>query len=199
MNNEDEVQEFLYTKLREKGWKVEREVPTDESKDKQYPFKIDIVIFKSDYQDLNPMGIEVKYIKGIRQGSRISEAMDQIIFKYGNSHFKGLELKTTCVAIYYNIRENRYEKNIINSSHILTKGLLTYWGIGYINLNENPLRIQFGADNQNDMKILINYKSNYTESEYRDVYKKKYIPDENKILKKSEKWKNLLIIRNSGA
>lgn len=49
------------------------------------------------------------------------------------------------------------------------------------------------------MKILINYKSNYTESEYRDVYKKKYIPDENKILKKSEKWKNLLIIRNSRA
>jgi len=36
LNNEDEVQEFLYTKLLEKGWKVEREVPTDESKDKQY-------------------------------------------------------------------------------------------------------------------------------------------------------------------
>ncbi len=85
MNNEDEVQEFLSTKLLEKGWKVEREVPTDESKDKQYPYRIDIVIFKSDYQELNPMGIEVKYIKGIRQGSRISEAMDQIIIK--EKHF----------------------------------------------------------------------------------------------------------------
>ena len=103
------------------------------------------------------MGIEVKFIRGIRQGGRISEALDQIIYKYAKYHIKGEELKTICIAVYYmQARKGKgYNPQIVDSIHIFTKGLLTYWGIGYLNLNENPLRIQFGSDNQNDKNSLL--------------------------------------------
>lgn len=192
LSNEDEVQEWLFKILLKKGWTVEREVPIDETKSWNNPYRIDLVVFKSEYGKINPMGIEVKFITGIRQGGRISEAFDQILYKYAKGHVKGQKFETICIAAYYDQTEKqkRFQIPIIKSIHIFTKGLLTYWGIGYLNLNENPLRIQFGSDAQNDMKIHIKY--DHPDPQYKNAYENKYVPNEDKILKKSSHWKKLL-------
>ena len=47
------------------------------------------------------------------------------------------------------------------------------------------------------MKLFIKYYSKYNKSEYRDVYKNKYILNENKILKKSNNWKKFIELEGS--
>ena len=136
-------------------------------------------------------------MRGIRKGSIISQALYQILFKYARGTFEGEKLKTICIALYIKDPENSRSSMIIQSTHIFTKGLLAYWGIGYLNLNDNPLRIQFGSDSQNDMKLFIKYDSKYNKPEYRDVYKNKYVPNENKILKKSNNWKKFIELEGS--
>ncbi|TKJ25593.1 MAG: hypothetical protein CEE42_07065 [Promethearchaeota archaeon Loki_b31] len=91
---------------------------------------IDLIIFKSNYQVLSPMGIELKYLKGIRQGNIIARAFYQILFKYATSHFKGLKLKTLCIGTYYSFRNRSYDRAQIDTANILTKSFLTYFGIG---------------------------------------------------------------------
>lgn len=184
---EEDVQDWLINIIKKKGWTVEKEVPTDETKHKTYLEKIDLIIFKSKYPQLDPIGIELKYIVGIRKGSIISQAMEQLLFKYAKSHFKSLKLKTLCIGIYYEMVEGANERNaIIQSSHVFTRGLLNYWGIGYLNLNENPLRIYFGAENPKGMIMNIMYV--HSNLSYNEAYEKRYIVNEDKILKNSRKW-----------
>jgi len=185
--NEKEAQNFLKSLLIELDWDIELEAPVDQTKHWTHPRRIDILVKDCQYKDLVPMGIEIKYMRGIRKGSIISQALYQILFKYATGTFEGEKLKTICIALYIKDQETAWSSMIIQSTHIFTKGLLAYWGIGYLNLNDNPLRIQFGSDSQNDMKIFIKYYSKYTKSEYRDAYKNKYIPNENKILKNTIK------------
>lgn len=70
---------------------------------------------------------------------------------------------------------------------------LAYWGIGFLNLNENPLRIQFGADKQNELKVLIKYDN--PNPIYRKCYENNYNTDQQEILNKSS-W-NKLDVKNS--
>ncbi len=183
LEDEKEAQNFLKSLLMELGWDIEIEALVDRTK-----LKIDILVKDCQYKDLVPIGIEIKYMRGVRKGSIISQALYQILFKYATGTFEGEKLKTICIALYIKDREASWGSTTIQSTHIFTKGLLTYWGIGYLNLNENPLRIQFGSDSQNDMKILLKYYSKY----YRDSYKNSYIPNENKILRKSNNWKRFI-------
>ena len=90
--NEEEVQNWLYDLIKSRSWKVQKEVPSDETKDRLYPEKIDLIIFKSKYPKLDPIGIELKYMRGTARGTIMAEALDQLLFKYASSHFEGLKL-----------------------------------------------------------------------------------------------------------
>ncbi len=188
---EEDIQDWLIDIIKEKGWTVEREVPTDETKRKKYPEKIDLLIFKSKYPKLDPIGIELKYIRGQSKGTIISKAMDQLLFKYVRGHFKGLKIKTLCIGIYYNKeRDDDARNNIILNNHIFTRGLLNYWGIGYLNLNDNHLRIFFGAENMIDLIIYLSYIYDYPP--YSEENEKRYKVNEDKIIKNSLKWQKFL-------
>lgn len=184
LNDEDKVQEFLQNKFLELGWDVEREVASDETKDWDNPHRIDLVVFDSDLKKLMPMGIEVKYIRKTQSGSLVSQAINQILFQYGREHFNEKRLKTLVLAFYY---ERGHDHAII------TKSMIIEWGIGFIyvnNPNNSVLRLQFGGDNQSDMKIMLDIQ-NRTYYKSNVLFPNKQINQE-KILKKSSKWKKLI-------
>lgn len=183
-NNEEEVQNWLFNLIESRGWKVKKEVPTNETKDTPFPEKIDLIIFKSKYRKLDPIGIELKYMRGTAKGTIISEALDQLLFKYAPSHFEGLKLKTICIGIYI-ARDGHYR------THIYNRGLLNYWGIGYLDLNNNHIKIEFGAENVIEKIIYIQYQN----PTYLNLYKEqenRYPVSEEKILNDSKAWHKFL-------
>lgn len=183
-NNEEEVQNWLLDLIKSRRWEVKKEVPTDETKNNPYPEKIDLIIFKSKYPILDPIGIELKYMRGDAKGSIVSQALDQLLFKYAKSNFEGLKLKTICIGIYIP-REGTY------NTHIYNRGLVNYWGIGYLNLNDNHIKIEFGAENVKDKIIYIQYKN----PDYSNAHKEqeeRYPISEKKILNDSKKWHKFL-------
>jgi len=180
-NDEYEVRDWLLELIESRGWKVQKEVPTDETRDHRHPEKIDLIIFKSKYPKLDPIGIELKIMRGSLRGTVISEAMDQLLFKYVPSHFNGLKLKTICIGLYI-AREGSID------THTFTRGLLNYWGIGYINLNDNHIRIQFGETNQKDKILYIQYASFKGFPEYYIEQEKRYSVDPQRI-HESNKWR----------
>lgn len=71
-------------------------------------------------------------MRGSSRGTVISEAMDQLLFKYVPSHFNGKKLKTVCIGLYF-ARESSAD------TQAFMRGLLNYRGIGYINLNDTHI------------------------------------------------------------
>ncbi len=178
--NEEEVQNWLFDLIKSRGWTVRKEVPSDETRDKLYPEKIDLIIFKSKYPKLDPIGIELKYMRGTARGTIMAEALDQLLFKYASSSFEGLKLKNICIGIYV-------ARSGSNKMHIYNRGLLNYWGIGYLNLNNNHIIIEFGAENVIEKIIYIQYQN----LNFSDAYKeqeKRYPVSEEKILNDSKAW-----------
>lgn len=180
-NNEYEVRDWLVELIESRGWKVQKEIPTDETREHKNPEKIDLIIFKSKYPELDPIGIELKFMRGSLRGTIISEAMDQLLFKYVPSHFNGKKLKTICIGLYV-ARESSAD------THTFTRGFLNYWGIGYINLNDPHVRIQFGEINQKDEILYIQYASFKRFSEYCIEQEKRYSVDPQRI-QESNKWR----------
>ena len=182
--NEEEVQNWLFDLIKSRGWKVRKEVPTDETKDKPSPEKIDFIIFKSKYPKLDPIGIELKFMRGTARGTIMSEALDQLLFKYTPSYFEGLKLKTICIGMYI-------ARSSSNMTHIYNRGLLNYWGIGYLNLNNNHIKIEFGAENVKEKIIYIQYQ-NLNYSDAHEEQEKRYSVSEEKILNDSKAWHKFL-------
>lgn len=182
--NEEEVQNWLYNLIKSRGWKVKKEVPTDETKDKPYPEKIDLIIFKSKYLKLDPIGIELKYMRGVAKGSIMAEALDQLLFKYAPSHFEGLKLKTICIGF-------SIARSGSKMTHIYNRGLLNYWGIGYLNLNNNHIKIEFGAENVKDKILYIQYYNLSYSNEYKKQ-ERRYPINQEKIINDSKAWHKFL-------
>lgn len=167
--------------LEEYGWNVNNQVICDETKDWDYPWKADLIIQK---QETPPIGIELKYMRGARQGSILSQAFKQLV-KYSGKSFNGNKVYIWVFGLYI---DNPHHESLqqserqmsITLKEVISGFLLNVGCFGFLDLNERYLRIRFATTND---KII-----DLGDHPYRD-----YQTDYEKIAKQIKKKRKGLI------
>ncbi len=132
------------------GCEVWREVVPDEHKNREYPFRVDLILFRN---DLGYIAVEGKNCNTLRQGSVIGKAVKQIE-KYRELHyFNGIEINKWCVTLpqktarFINgdeIEKKEFQSALITEISFFVKNFLKYM--------YDILLLEFVGDN----RIMIN-------------------------------------------
>jgi hypothetical protein len=144
-NDEHELQEWLSKFMKKCGWNVKTEVIPDEAKKWKNPYRIDLIVKNLKHEELNPIGIELKFSRGIQKGMPLAKAFHQLMFKYRNMHYNGRLIKAYCIGIYNSPdpRAKKRNKEYLIDAGILIEGFINYFGIGFLDLNRDDLRIEW--------------------------------------------------------
>ena len=152
---EEKFEDEIIAKLLNSGWKVKRQVECDESKNWDYPWRADLIISHPSYQQICPIGIELKYIRGSMKGSIFANAFKQIC-KYKDKHFDGIKISTWVVGAKYS------HDNIQHQAREFTKAFMNKLGIGWLEINHYRGKVHWSFG-EGDMKITLwdKYNSEY--------------------------------------
>ncbi len=128
----DNIQKFLG----DCGFTTWREVVPDIHKDKEFPFRIDLIFYR---KDVGYIAVEGKNIRSLRQGSIFAKAVEQIN-KYRNlTFFNGVKIKKWCISAPLNIAyivSKDIEEIVLNEiTHFIKHFLNYYFDISLLELD----------------------------------------------------------------
>jgi len=138
-DDEDDLKDWLKKKLENNGWKVRREISPKGSQ-----VRADLLI---KHEKIGWIGIEAKYLTSLRNGKKIGEALDQILYKYrGEDYLTAGEIDLWAVSPYVeNINQTGIKQSI--------REILCHFGIAILWPHHPDLMIDF-AYSDRDTKIM---------------------------------------------
>jgi hypothetical protein len=147
-NDEKELQAWLKREFRQNGWDV-----YDEQRPKGTDYRADIIAHHSEY---GWIGVECKYLKSVRCGSKFGRAIEQIIFQYrGKSYPKGAgQIDAWAVCPYFCFDQDPRH----GAAYQTVREILTHFGIGILLPTDPKQRIDFAYSDE-DTKISINQEA----------------------------------------
>ena len=144
-DDEAELQEWLQSQFRYHGWAAQREVSPRRSN-----VRADLLVT---HESWGTIGIECKYLSSNRNGKKIGEAIEQILWKYRGRRYNGdrrVDLWAVCPYI-----KKRYDGTRGNRQTI--REILCHLGIGII-WPYTPIKIDF-AYSSSETKIQLGDES----------------------------------------
>lgn len=126
VEKEKVVKDKLEKILKSNRFKVKREVVPDECKGWDNPYKVDMVVEPF----LGPrIGIEVKTLESLGQGSFPAKAFEQIVYKYMGKHYN--DRKILLWAYFPYMLKDTHEAS---DKHTFIREFFNHFGIGYLSL-----------------------------------------------------------------
>lgn len=124
MTNEKQLQSEIVTYLKNNLWEVKEYVPRKDCLNWKHPYQADLLIRHISYKELGWIGIEIK------DHHKVADAFQQIITKYQNHYFEGINQPINVWAIIVNSYESDDYSSGRNSER---KNYLQKFGIGILN------------------------------------------------------------------
>lgn len=187
--NEKDLETQLCVILNKNGWHIERQVSSNEKNRTTHRplFRADLIIYHEKYKELGLIGIELKYLRQVRCGGKFGQHLHQIL-KYRDCHFKGRQIDTWVLGAYFQQRKHETitddeAKQMIATTQVYTSQLINQFGIGWLNLHDRRLKLDF-MSNDCELKISLEKPEKEWDYEYKPhITKIKNLINEKRIVK----------------